>query len=199
MNQNIKEDICDLIATITPSEKTVKTFTPKVKSDGNSATLIDLIQAPLIFKSIISPQESANPTLQLIYLLGKELQDDWYELKNAYLTQIKTEVSAMHPQQSPFIRHILFEIELCFNLQDNPEEWENIIEQADEQRYELGQKCLDKLEKYIDNAFRLHHNSDLIRYWFETILITDADILKEGRLENFIDQNRLELKNELED
>lgn len=198
MNQNIKEDLCDIIATITPSQETIKLFASEVINRQDAAILLDLVKSPLIFKYLANREEPENQTLQLVHLLGARLQDEWYELKNAYLTQIKAEIAKLHPQQSPFIRHILFEIALYANLQDNPENWDEIVNAAGEERYELEQRCLNKLEDFFDNAFQLQRHSDIIRYWLETILLTEAYILRDNRFEYFINSNLPELKRELE-
>lgn len=198
MNQNIKEDLCDIIATITPSQETIQLFSSQVINRQDAAILLDLIKSPLIFKSLSNREKPENQTLQLVHLLGTRLQDEWYELKNTYLTQIKAEIAKQHPQQSPFIRYMLFEIALYADLQDNPENWDETVNAACEERYELEQRCLNKFEDLIDNAFQLQHFSDILRCWLETILLTEAYILKDCRFEYLINSNLPMLKRELE-
>lgn len=188
MNTTLQQDICDVLGTISPNEKTVKKYEGLTQSDEDAQTFLSLLKSPFIFKAIvcdISPEgHFAKKAFRL--LQNGMVTDEWMEFKEAYLSQI-SDFTANH--HSIISEYITFEMELAENFIEAYPNGEDILDEAKAQRFELEEKVTKYLGETLENYEMLDKYQLEIRAFLETIVILNCTILEDPFFEHLFERN----------
>lgn len=185
----LQQDICDVLGTISPDEKTVKKYEGLSKSTEDAKTFLSLLKSPLFFKSVVCVESPNYGFAKDMFDLLKNgaIKDEWMEFKEAYLSQISNSFTNLPP--SVIKDYISFEMELAENLIDAYPNDDDFLEDAKPQRFELEEQVVKYLEELLEND-EVYRYDQTIRGLLETVVILNSSILEDPFFESLFQRQQ---------
>lgn len=190
MNTTLQQDICDVLGTISPDEKTVKKYEGLTQSNEDAQTFLSLLKSPFVFKAIVcdvSPEGHFSRKAFRLLQNGM-VTDEWMELKEAYLSQISS-FFATSPT-TIISEYITFEMELAENLIDGYPNEEDVLESAKTPRFELEEKLVKHLSTLLENYETVSEYQQEIRYLLEVVIILNTTLLEDPFFEHLFERHQ---------
>ncbi len=188
MNTNFQQDICDVLGTISPDEKTVKKYEGLTQSNEDAQTFLSLLKSPFVFKAIVCDESPEGHFARKAFRLLQNgmVTDEWMELKEAYLNQISNFISA-HP--STISDYIAYEMELANNVVDAYPNGDSILEDAKVPRMDMEERLIQNLAYALENVEYVDRQQKELRALLETIVILNTAILENPEFEHLFNRH----------
>lgn len=188
MNHPIKEELCRLIQTISPSEKTANNLCNEFTTIS-ADHLLDLLKSPTIFRYLNQDDIIFDEVAKRVSAFCRDpfIRECYDALFDFYLDEI---LEKAHAEPADFFtRLIIFEINHRNQLIDY---YDDAIKTTDiENDYlikspALYEQTVEELQAFLEDYDHLEEKSPRVRMLFETLLLLNSQLLQEPAFINLI-------------
>lgn len=188
MNHPIKEELCRLIQTISPSEKTANNLRNEFSTIG-ADHLLDLLKSPTIFRYLNQDDIIFDEVAKRVFAFCRDpfIRECYDALFDFYLDEILEKI-----QTEPadfFSKLIIFEINhrnQLIEYYDDPVKTTDIENDYLIKSPAFYQQAVEELQIFLENYENLEANFPRVRILFETLLLLNSQLLQEPAFINLI-------------
>lgn len=194
MDYMIKEDLCRIIRTISPSQKTADKLRDELTTES-ADYLLDLLKSPTIFRFIFFDDIIFNEVAKRVSEFCRDvfMRESYNLLFDFHLEELLAK--AQITPANCFAKFVIFEINHYQQLVDNYDDNEKINELEDLYDVEIQtrhEELIDALYDYLDDIEKLDANLPYVRMALETIILLDCSIMGHPSFSRLIDSRRAE-------
>lgn len=194
MDYLVKEDLCRIIRTISPSQKTADKLCDELTTESANY-LLDLLKSPTIFRFIFFDDIIFNEIAKRVSEFCRDvfMRESYDLLFDLYLDEL-IEKARSSPANC-FTGFVIFEINHRRQLIDNYDNNEKVNELEDLYDVEIQtrhEELIDSLHDYLDDLENLETNLPFVRMALETIVILNCSIMGNPGFSSLIANRRAE-------